>query len=114
VRRAGQPVRLRQQFCKSFSLSLAQQRLRKQLFYTFKQPVHTKAASSTPSSVNSAIARNQEASAPAVAAASQQAQQNSKQPHEGMSSSAPAATFFPAVIVCARPVCMLLHGSCCI
>lgn len=44
--------------------------------------MHTEAASNTPSLVNSAIARNQEASAPAVAAASQQAQQNSKQPHE--------------------------------
>jgi len=92
---------------------LAQQRLRKQPFYKFKQPVHTKAASNTPSSVNSAIARNQEASAPAVAAASQQAQQNSKQPQEGMSSSAPAATFLPAVIGFANPVCMLPR-SCCI
>ncbi|KAL0027862.1 hypothetical protein WJX77_011371 [Trebouxia sp. C0004] len=80
--KTGQLVCLRQQFCKSFSLTLAQQRLRKQSFYTFKQPGHTKAASNTPSSVNSAIARNQEASAPAVAAASQQAQQNSKQPQE--------------------------------
>jgi len=95
-------------------LPLAQQQLRKRSFYKFRQPVHTEAASNTPSSVNSANARNQEASAPAIAAASQQGQQHSKQPQEGMSSSASAATFLPAVAVFAKPVCMLLRHSCCI